>query len=189
MNDHRSRPETEDFAAIVKLILVPLALKRPELNSDTAPIDLLFIGYSAGALAASTASLSHSHLPTELRGRIRLRRVLVSYPLGVLWALTAFQTSFFTKTIQDITSSQNAEDGIVPTEAVLAIWSTNDQFTSKERYRSWSEGLGAMAEARNEGEGRAKWTGVEIDEADHFWRSGSNKREMLEAVRRWIGNE
>lgn len=192
-----SQPERDDLTALLKLVLYPLV--RP---SSEPEIDVLLVGYSAGSLAASCASVpafvSHdtpNSGPDAWRKsvQIRVRRVLVSYPVGVLWALTALRPSPFTQGLERVfdtaamTAHPDDHDG-VPTDKTLAIWSTQDQFSSRERYQAWSARLQDVATRQSvDGKG-SSWQGVEVDEpgADHFWRSRQAKQQMLQVLKTWL---
>lgn len=144
-------PETTDYETLLSTLLLPLH-----------PTHLLLAGYSYGTLSAS--------LTPPPRGP-KTSYLLLSYPLGVLWALTAFRASPFVKGLEERARSE---------ERVLLVWGDGDQFTGCERYREWAEGL------------RAVGSGVEcleVEGADHLWGSRGGKREMLEGVMRWLAEE
>jgi pimeloyl-ACP methyl ester carboxylesterase len=109
-------------------------------------------GYSAGSLAASRVRLAEE--------RLRLRQCLISYPVGVLWALTLFRSTPFTRALEQIDT---------PT---LVIHGDSDQFTSSSSYAAWSAGLKPNFEV------------LACDDADHFWSAGT--RPLRHALRAWL---
>lgn len=206
MSPCSSQPERDDMTALLKLVMYPLV---PAYSCST--IDLVLVGYSAGSIAASCATVPPYHSVSASPGShalppplTRLRRLLVSYPLGVLWALTALRPNTFTRGLEDVvknahspissSSKDQAQEVVTSTDSVLSIWSTQDQFTSQARYHAWSERLrgelatpdGAQSEA-----GRERWKGVEVDGdgAGHFWRSRHAKAQLLHAVRSWVEDD
>lgn len=158
---NRGVPEAEDYEALVNTVLLPLFPPTP-----TQPLKLLLAGYSFGSLAASSCPTPSFPQP------IQTYRLLISYPLSVTWALTLFRSSTFTSAL-DQTVAKGQED-------VLAIWGDQDQFTAVGKFRSWDERVKGVDE------GRGKWSGREVEGADHFWRTREVKREMLQAVVEWL---
>ncbi|KAI5477416.1 alpha/beta hydrolase, N-terminal domain protein [Pseudohyphozyma bogoriensis] len=143
-------PEAEDYEYLVKTILLPLE-----------PTQLALIGYSFGSLCASICPPPTS-IPT--------RYVLISYPLSVMWALTAFRSSSFTSGLKER----------VATNDVLAVFGDEDNFSGVGKLRAWSEGLG---------EGTERFKSVEVEGADHFWREREVKMRLLGEVREWLRAE
>lgn len=87
-------------------------------------------GYSAGSLPPILCR------PPSNLSSIRTRRLLVSYPLSVLWALTLFRSSTFTLGLEELMKDSSE---------VMLVYGTNDNFTGAGKYRSWLEGLHQLA--------------------------------------------
>lgn len=120
-------------------------------------MDLLLVGYSAGALAASRFVPSPPHSLA-----LRTRYILLSYPLSVLFALTALHSSTFTQSLQERVKSGCS---------ILVLFGTRDQFTGVDKYRAWATQLASQPGSR--------FKAVEIEGADHFW---SDKRELMHRI-------
>lgn len=115
-------------------------------------------GYSAGSLIASRVR--------ELDWlNCEVRYLLLSHPLSVSWALNLFRGTQIDNTLRDN----------LKTHKHLAIWGTNDQFTSVGRYRQWSDNL--KREYPN------TWSYIEINGADHF---GKSFVEVYNGLIEWI---
>lgn len=171
-------PEAEDFQAILRAILLPLL--PPSTNVSSA--HLLLAGYSAGSLPCVLCpSPSNLHLRTS--------RLLVSYPLSVLWALTAFRSSTFTSALKDLVASSSASTaGEAREGGLLEIHGDSDQFTAVGKYQAWSDDLARCA-AGVEGEQQQRWKSVEVAGADHFWREREVKGRVLQEVVQWVREE
>ncbi|WFD36645.1 chitin synthase [Malassezia cuniculi] len=92
----------------------------------------------------------------------RVRYILVSYPLDVVWMLTLFSGAFFRRQLDEAAAHN-----------VLLVQGTHDQFTKEENYRKWTSQL-ASAHADSI---TTKYTA-----ADHFWRSRGALRELYDTV-------
>ncbi|GAA5855368.1 hypothetical protein JCM9279_001700 [Rhodotorula babjevae] len=176
--------EAADFRELVDDLVLPLLLPPPGAPSllpsppdDTAsstPYDLLLCGYSFGSLAASSCPPPAAP-PSHPSAALRASYLLLSYPLSVLWALTALHTAAPTSALRSLVAHGEAR--------VLAVHGTEDDFSGVERLRGWAGELERVAAM----EGRdGAWRAVEVEGADHFWRDRERKREMLEAARSWV---
>ncbi|GAA5863431.1 hypothetical protein JCM1840_007525 [Sporobolomyces johnsonii] len=168
-------PEAEDYQRILHNVLLPLlspsSASSAAASVESAPptiYDLLLCGYSFGSLAASACPAP----PPTSAASFRTRYLLVSYPLSVLWALCSFRSSTFTTALR--TMIQKGE------HRTLAIFGDGDQFSSVGKFRRWSDELGKEAGSTG------RWQAVEVEGADHFWGDRAKKRELLEAVRKWL---
>jgi len=167
--------DSADFQAVAEDHVLRTVKEMSEAN-QTVPLDILICGYSAGASSASMidskdikALCSHSTSPS------RLRHLLVSYPLSVLWALTLFRSSTFKCSLEKMVQSSEAN--------VLAIHGTRDNFTAIGKYLTWSQTLEKTAASGNGGRFKA----VVVQEADHFWTRGS-MRKLISAVDEWLNS-
>jgi alpha/beta superfamily hydrolase len=102
-------------------------LHLPKINS------LVICGYSFGAMIANSIQCD-----------IPCSYILVSLPLGVMWALATTKAGFFKQHL-----SQNLK--------VLCIHGDSDQFTGLNRYKMWCKGHEDHIDD------------VTINGADHFW--------------------
>ncbi|GAA5979138.1 hypothetical protein JCM10908_002817 [Rhodotorula pacifica] len=158
-----SRAEAKDYESMLREVLLPAVLP-PAAAGDVKPqkVSLLLAGYSYGSLAASACPP-----PAETADVCyETSYLLVSYPLSVVWALCALQTSYFV----------SALDKHSQTHCVLAVNGDQDQFTAVEKFRSWSTGLADSD----------RFQAVEITGADHFWRQRDKKAALLSAIHNWI---
>lgn len=100
-------------------------------------------GYSYGSLAASLhpvrppslfspSNLAHN---PHVSPNLRIRHILLSYPVGVLWFLSFFHTRTYEEKLRELVTSPGAD--------VLVLFGEKDQFTKKEKYRAWMETLNA----------------------------------------------
>ncbi|GAA6064378.1 hypothetical protein JCM10212_000487 [Sporobolomyces blumeae] len=174
--------ERQDFEVILHKIVLPLAsidLDCPRNGTDdtstTSPsIDLVLCGYSFGALVASACPPPPPPRSSP-RQAIRTRYLLLSYPLSVLWALTAFRTGPFTLALRDRVSTDRRR--------VCIAYGTRDQFSSCAKLDAWATALVASA-ASEDGHGTVDV--VRVDGADHFWAKASQKRELVDRVAEWV---
>lgn len=114
-------PEAQDFQSVVD-----------SYTSDQPDVqDVLLIGYSAGSLSALW-----SHAPPRIQ---RCRRVLVSYPYSVIWALTVWRAAPFIQKLDQLATTTS--------EPTLAIYGDCDEFTSRTSYRTWRDALSDKGDA------------------------------------------
>ncbi|GAA5969366.1 hypothetical protein JCM3765_001284 [Sporobolomyces pararoseus] len=166
--------EVEDFQTILNSVVLPL-LSSIASPAQTAPIqvDLLLCGYSFGSLLASSCPPP----PSTPQHSFRTRYLLLSYPLSVMFALTSFHSSRFTRMLEDRVKEGNG---------VCVVFGDEDQFSGVAKLRNWSRGLVERAEPGGVRGGEKQVTVVEIEGADHFWARGNDKRRALEAIRDWV---
>ncbi|KAG1441148.1 hypothetical protein G6F56_011615 [Rhizopus delemar] len=123
-------PEREDYSSVIDFILDQHEdyknLNFPQVNS------LIICGYSFGAMIANSIECT----------RVPCSYLLVSFCLGVTWALATIKSSFFKTPVSDRFK-------------VLCIFGDHDQFTSTSRYQKWSN--------------HQNITCLKVPEADHFW--------------------
>lgn len=153
----------------------------PELN----PLDILLCGYSAGSLAASYCTPTHLQELINRRCRptppppmrqdndgggkpktIKLRYLLISYPVSVLWALTLFRSSTFTTRLDALIElagrtsspsqstppsslSEKEEQDSFPPSVSVSVWvmsarGRRDQFTGDSKYIAWEDRLKSL---------------------------------------------
>ena len=121
--------------------------------------------------------------------------MLISYPLGVLFAITLFRSNYFLdgleerlRTARDSLQVQGqAGSTVVPSENdlegkkgsdLLLIYGDRDQFTAVEKLRGWSSRLEVV--------GGERVTTREITGADHFWREESGRNGLITALFDWL---
>ncbi|KPV77046.1 uncharacterized protein RHOBADRAFT_42259 [Rhodotorula graminis WP1] len=181
----RGAAEAADFRELVDDLVLPLLFPRVAAPSSSATTyDLLLCGYSFGSLAASsspppaapTSAPAAAAAAAAASSTLRTSYLLLSYPLSVLWALTALHPGPATTALRSLVERGEAR--------VLAVHGTRDDFSGVERLRRWAADFERAAPARGQAEGL--WRAVEVEGADHFWRDGESKSEMLEAVRGWV---
>lgn len=125
---------------------------------------LICAGYSAGSLSCSQYT---PDIQTTDKYNFKPIYILISFPLGVLFALTLINSSTFLAKL-----SAN-----VKAQKVLAVYGNKDQFSSAAKLRNWSDEMKAIGE---------NWRGREIMGVDHFWGEPAQKVELLEVIGNWL---
>ncbi|KAI8365439.1 Alpha/Beta hydrolase protein, partial [Choanephora cucurbitarum] len=118
-------PERQDYQAVIDYVLDHPLPEIPKIDR------LILCGYSFGAMIASTMICT----------RVPCAYLLISIPLGVLWALATTKSSFF-KQVPAIESRR-----------ILCIHGGRDQFTRSSRIQQLYPSDSVHI----------------IEEADHFW--------------------
>ncbi|KAI8386980.1 Alpha/Beta hydrolase protein [Blakeslea trispora] len=118
-------PERQDYQAVIDYALDHQLAEVPKVNR------MILCGYSFGAMIASTMTCTH----------VPCAYLLISIPLGVLWALATTKASFF-KQVPDIDSKH-----------MLCVHGGKDQFTRSSRIQQLYPADSIHI----------------IEEADHFW--------------------
>lgn len=151
------RSECEDMR-------LALAYAMDRATPDTRTPTVHVAGYSAGSIQASSVR------PT-LAGRwsdANVSYLLLSYPLGVRWALTCLHTSFFAHALDELVA--RTSDHV----SVHVIYCTRDQFTSAERYRAWESHLRTLC----------PHCVVDAVDTDHMWSSPRARAVLVELLER-----
>ncbi|KDR76343.1 hypothetical protein GALMADRAFT_247740 [Galerina marginata CBS 339.88] len=118
---------------------------------------VVILGYSHGSLIASLFPV----LPS-----VKTSHILLSYPLGPRAFLTLFNSSSYSKALQELIRH--------PQSNVLIVFGDRDEFTSQSKYKSWTSDLqGDNVEIH------------EVENASHFWH-GPSARELARIVERWL---
>ncbi|KAL7321464.1 hypothetical protein PS15m_001228 [Mucor circinelloides] len=100
-------PEREDYMSVVDYALNDNALQEyPRIHK------LILCGYSFGAMIANTVDCAS----------VPCAYLLISLPLGVMWALATTKASFFKKP---------------PHDKTLCVYGDRDQFTRSSRFKDW----------------------------------------------------
>lgn len=218
--EHRSAiPEAEDYESVVRYY-VDRAFPTSSGTSTGSPpagsprtLDLLLCGYSAGSLSASRCFHDSPPPPSAscFSGvRVRIRHVLVSYPLSVLWALTSLRAGPFTSALGRLVArtarpdSHDDNDGGIAggakQDAVLSVRGTADQFTGDAKYRAWEARLRGMSGSavpssinadggpgpQSQSQGGTTFASVAVQGADHFWSDAGHRMQLLDAVDEWL---
>ncbi|KAM0787959.1 hypothetical protein ACM66B_006163 [Microbotryomycetes sp. NB124-2] len=179
-------PESEDYSAMLNKLLLPLAAAaKATTRSSTTSLSLALVGYSAGSVASSMAQLDLAAARTLLPSleRVDIKRVLISYPLSVLWALTLFRSTAFSARLEKLASPPDSDPtdlAVTRNEHTLAVFGTQDQFTAVAKYEAWSDKLQRLSD------GSTRWRGFKVEGADHFWRDREGKKQLLMAVREFV---
>lgn len=170
----RASNEVEDFKTILHSIVLPLlsSIDSPAQTSPTQ-VDLLLCGYSFGSLLASSCPPP----PSTTQHSFRTRYLLLSYPLSVMFALTSFHSSRFTRALEDRIQEGNE---------ICIVYGDQDQFSGVAKLRKWGRGLVELARVEGERGGEKQMAVVEIEGADHFWARGNDKRRAIEEIRNWV---
>ncbi|PPQ65269.1 hypothetical protein CVT26_000229 [Gymnopilus dilepis] len=108
--------EVEDLKAVIQWALENI----PGVES------LVILGYSHGSLVASM----HPVLDN-----VKTSHILLSYPIGPRGFLTLFNSSSYTRALNDLVHH--------PRSNVLIIFGDCDEFTSQSKYKAWAAGLEA----------------------------------------------
>lgn len=158
--------ECQDYQTIVDFCISPGSSSQSEeaLNrfKNCRFNTIACVGYSYGSLAASSARLNVTDKT--------IYYVLISYPIGVLWALTRGRTSTFTRRLVEAGAESNAKG--------LVIFGNHDQFTGAARYETWT------AEIREQ---NCRFEIKCLEDMDHFWAGSEN--ELVEAMHQWQQKE
>ena len=179
------------------------------LSPSARTLDLLLCGYSAGSLSASRC-FHDSSLPCTSQSSVRIRYVLVSYPLSVLWALTGLRAGPFTSALERLVArtarpdSHDDDDGGISggakQAAVLSVRGTADQFTGDAKYGVWEARLRGMGGGtmftninadsgsgpQSQSQGGTAFASIAVQDADHFWSDAGHKAQLLDAVDEWL---
>lgn len=130
--------EREDYMSVVEYLLA----KYPQISQ------LVLSGYSYGAMIANSIECT----------RVPCVRLLISLPLGVMWALATTRMGEFKKQPSDVT---------------LCIHGDHDQFTRASTFSNWCQGHRNISH-------------VCIQGADHFWYN--LEPELISQIDRWSLN-
>ncbi|KAE8268092.1 hypothetical protein A4X09_0g4251 [Tilletia walkeri] len=133
-----------------------------EQHSSVRGASIVLCGYSAGSLYCSTSKAKASGSPSTWSTRPPLY-VLVSYPRGVLWVLSLFQSARYNKALNNLLVEGQA--------GVLLVYGTKDDFTSRKTYESW---IGPLQSSQLSVEA--------IEDADHFWRTRASLKKLVDCV-------
>ncbi|KAK4052101.1 hypothetical protein OIV83_002395 [Microbotryomycetes sp. JL201] len=183
-------PESEDYSVMLHKVLLPIATTKSTASPPAKPLSslsLALVGYSAGSAASTMTDVDLDVVCNCMPSleRVSVTRVLVSYPLSVMWALTLFRSTAFSSKLErnvTVSSSANAESTKIQLrDQTLAVYGTNDQFTSVARYDAWSNRLKQQSQNSN------KWNDLRVDGADHFWRDKACKGRLLGAIEQFCG--
>ncbi|GAA5837433.1 hypothetical protein JCM3766R1_000443 [Sporobolomyces carnicolor] len=163
--------EVRDYEEMLNSVLIPLLLPPSHSSTEHARvIELVLCGYSFGSLLASACPIPVSSPAASFQTRL----LLVSYPLSVMFALTAFNSSRFTKTLEQSVK----EHGV----RVCTVFGDGDQFTAIGKLEQWSGRLKQLAPRADQTET------IKVEGADHFWARGSEKAEALARIKTWLAS-
>ncbi|KAG2180098.1 hypothetical protein INT43_003886 [Umbelopsis isabellina] len=140
-------PERQDYAAVVEYLTN---------NKDYPPISsIILCGYSFGSMIAGSID-PPSQIPT--------RYLLISYPLGVMWALSSFRGRFYRERAMQKIQSASQPTG----SPILFLIGERDQFTGLNTFKKW------IGDSEND------VVKVHIvPDADHFW---FGKEDVLQKI-------
>lgn len=130
--------ERADYMSVMNYLLE----KYPDINQ------LVLSGYSYGAMIANSIECT----------KVPCAYLLVSLPLGVMWALATTKMNEFKKQ---------------PTHATLCIHGDHDQFTRASTFSNWCQG-------------HSNITHICIQGADHFWYD--HEPELINQINLWSLN-
>lgn len=167
----RASTEVRDYEEMLNSVLIPLLPPPSHSSTEHARvIELVLCGYSFGSLLASACPIPVSSPAASFQTRL----LLVSYPLSVMFALTAFNSSRFTKTLEQSVK----EHGV----RVCTVFGDGDQFTAIGKLEQWSGRLKQLAPRADQTET------IKVEGADHFWARGSEKAEALARIKTWLAS-
>ncbi|KAL9541367.1 hypothetical protein MBANPS3_009162 [Mucor bainieri] len=113
--------EREDYMSVVDYALDESTLQDyPSINRLILCASIA--GYSFGAMIANTIDCA----------RVPCAYLLISIPLGVMWALATTKASYFKKP---------------PHDKTLCIYGDHDQFTRSSRFKDWCHDAVCIADA------------------------------------------
>ena len=148
------RPECEDMQSVVQYAMehTPLATSAPTLY---------VVGYSAGALQASTV---RPKLADGAWSQARLHYLLLAYPLGVRWLLTCLQTGYYVRALDALLRDEQ--------RGLTIVYGTNDQFTGASSYEAWRTHLVALRPSLD----------LHTLAVDHFFRTAPMQQALRAAL-------
>lgn len=124
----------------------------------------------------------HLDFSSHISPDLRIRHILLSYPLSVLWIVTCFHSTPFTKALQNLVTH--------PKSDVLILYGENDQFTKAAKYEGWVKTLETAAAkvgcGRRTG-GTGKVAVQTLQNGDHFWQ-GPIMRDLRKSIAEWLGH-
>ncbi|KAI9315261.1 Alpha/Beta hydrolase protein [Dichotomocladium elegans] len=123
-------------------------------DAKPVPSSIIISGYSFGSMVAASMepppNIPHSYL-------------LISYPLGVQWALATIKSSFFAHQVDRVMANENA----------FIVVGDRDNFTGVRSYRRWLE--------KQKGD---RLDYVVVEDVDHFWFG--KEETLVDKVNAWI---
>lgn len=150
------RPECEDMQSVVQH-----AMAHASLTTST-PV-LYVVGYSAGALQASTVR----HEPTTgAWAHATFHYVLLAYPLGVRWLLTCLHTRYYVDSLDALLRDSQV--------GLTIVYGDVDQFTGASNYAAWRTHLLKLRPTLD----------VHTLRADHFFRTAPLQQALCDALPR-----
>ncbi|CAD6898840.1 unnamed protein product [Tilletia caries] len=155
--------ESEDYQHVLSWSMRDFEAR----HSSVRGASVVLCGYSAGSLYCSTAQVKASSPTWASQPPLY---VLISYPCGVLWALSLFQSARYERALSQLLAGKEAK--------VLVVYGTKDDFTGRKTYESWIEGMGS-SELRVE----------VIEDGDHFWRTRASLQQLVDCVDAWVSSE
>ncbi|TKY90111.1 hypothetical protein EX895_000109 [Sporisorium graminicola] len=121
------KSECSDFQELLSKCIDNFCLDFP----DSSAAQLIIAGYSAGALYASTVTVTPAVYDLrQFRGANQPRYILLSFPAGVTWALSFFTTKTYTDALKRLLTSTRIP-GATPTAAA-----TEDEGEAKAAARA-----------------------------------------------------
>ncbi|KAJ1984168.1 hypothetical protein H4R34_000822 [Dimargaris verticillata] len=180
------RPEEHDVKTVVGWLTT--GAKSPVANASTTLPDfdrsqlkrLILCGYSYGGIAVSALQ------PQDYPPALELLYIFISFPIGVMWALTLWRQRDCTRRIAHLASlaplTTTPTDTIKPAPRVrtLLVAGDQDQFTGAQRYTAWWQKLRGIVQASNAGDAveTELFPGV-----DHFWFY--HEKKLCQHIQAW----
>jgi len=150
------RPECEDMQSVVQYAMEHASLATPTPT-------LYVVGYSAGALQASTV---RPKLTYGAWAHAHLHYLLLAYPLGVRWLLTCLQTGYYVFALDALLRDEHM--------GLTIVYGTSDQFTGASSYAAWRRHLLALRPTLD----------VHALAMDHFLRTAPMQQALCAALPR-----
>lgn len=95
--------------------------------------------------------------------QVKTFHLLISYPLGPRPWLTLFNSSSYTRALDELLQH--------PGSNVLLIYGDKDEFTSHGKYQEWASDMRGNVEI--------------VENGSHFW-GGLSGEILVEAVKKWL---
>ncbi|KAL9934759.1 hypothetical protein V8E36_006534 [Tilletia maclaganii] len=157
--------ECEDYQRVVDWATARFEARYPTVQDAS----LILCGYSAGSLYCSTAQAPPSMLSGRTWAKTGPLYILISYPRGVLWALSLFQSSTYDRALQRLSDTSAKSRALI-------LHGGKDSFTSRKTYDLWTSKLTSDRRITVEC----------IDDADHFWASRAMLQRLVARVDDWL---
>ncbi|KAJ9087198.1 hypothetical protein DSO57_1035499 [Entomophthora muscae] len=199
-----AKGECQDLKSILCAFLLPhkenmwdnpIISQTLKANFDYSYSEIILVGYSFGAMVAS--SITHDTIheivsmnnPDQFPHCPTLSTILLSYPLGVAWALSLWKVFDFKRLFTELVSSTITSSQPVSEGRLLIIFGGKDQFTSYSSYKTWVQGKGILLQADDHHESSSEVGPLQVrsnSQGDHFWAREVDLDWLIQEIFCWL---